>query len=144
MWLYKCMYQCMKIAEFKALQFGTKIIKDILNVTSYDRLHPGTAAQNSSQIPVRAQGFVGSPHHPGCIMIYSYHQICPALNSKPRCSNEQVVPLLGCCSDAPGSPGNCLVICGDWTFFQLNFRVQSMPEIYLKKIVALFAKIRPI
>ena len=32
--------------------------------------------------------------------------MCPALNSKPYGSNKQVVPLLGCCSDAPGSPGN--------------------------------------
>ena len=90
-------------------------------------------AQNSSQIPVGAQ----SPPHPGCIMIYSYHQMCPALNSKPYWSNKQVVPLLGCCSDAPGSLGNRLVMCGDRTYFQFNFRVQSMPEIYLEKNAAL-------
>ena len=115
--------------------------QNILNVRlcnkSYDRLHPGTVAQNSSQIPVRAQGFVGSPPHPGCIMIYSYYQMCPAVNSKPNWSNKQVVPLLGCCSDAPGSIGNSLVICGDWIFFQLNFRVQSMPEFCLEKFAAL-------
>ena len=104
---------------------------------SYDRLHPETVAQNSSQIPVGAQGFMGSLPHPGCIMIYSYHQMSPAFNSKPYWSNKQVVPLLGCCSDAPGSPGNHLVICGDQTFFQLNFQVQSMPEIYLEKNAAL-------
>ena len=80
----------MKITEFKALQF----------------------VKNSGQLPVGAQWFVGSPPHPGCIMIYSYHQMCPTLNSKPYCSNKQVVPLLGCCSDALGSPGNRLVICG--------------------------------
>ena len=37
------------------------------------RSHPGTVAQNSNQIPVGAQGFVGSPPHPGCILIYSNH-----------------------------------------------------------------------
>ena len=88
---------------------------------SYDQLHPGTAVQNSSQIPVGAQGFVGSSPCPGCIMIYSYYQMCPALNAKPYWSNEQVVPLLGCCFDAPGSPGNRLVICGDHTFFLTQF-----------------------
>ena len=30
------------------------------------------------------------------------------------------MPLLGCCSDAPGYPGKRLVICGDQTFFQLS------------------------
>ena len=104
---------------------------------SYDRLHPGTAAQNSSQIPVGAQDYLGSPPHPGCIMIYSYHRTCPTRNSKPYWSNKHVVPLLGCCSDAPGSPGNRLVICGDWTFFQLNFQVQTWAEINLEKISAL-------
>ena len=121
----------MKIAEFKALQFGTKSLRYFECNKSYDRLHPGTTAQNSSQIPVEAQGFVG------CIMIYSYHQMCLALKSKPYWSNKQVMPLLGCCSDAPGSPGNHLVICGERTFFQLNFGVQSMLEIYLVKIAAL-------
>ena len=124
----------MKIAEFKALQFGTKIIKVSWSNKSYDRLHPGTAAQNSSQIPVGAQGFVVP--HPGCI--YSYHKVCPALNSKPYWSNKQVVPLLGCCSDAPGSPGSRLVICGDGTFFQPYFWF----EIWLSKHCCTFATLR--
>ena len=50
-------------------------------------------------------------------------------------SDKQVVPLLGCCSDAPGSPANRLVICGDRTFFQLNFQVESMLETYLEKML---------
>ena len=102
---------------------------------SYDRLHPGTPAHNSSQIPVGVQGFVGSPPHPGCIMTYSYHQMCPALNS----NHTEVINRLplGCCSDGQDSPGNCLVVCGDRTFFQLNFRVQPMPEMYLERIAAL-------
>ena len=68
--------------------------QDILNITkSYDRLHPDTVAQNSTEIPVGAQGFVGSPPYPGCIVNY-YHQMCPALNSKPYWSNKQVVVLM--------------------------------------------------
>ena len=71
---------------------------------SYDGLHPETAAQNSSQIPVGAQGFVGSSPHPGCMMVSSNHQMCPALNSKPYSSNKQVVPLLGCSVLMPRAP----------------------------------------
>ena len=70
-------------------------------------------------------------------MIYSYHQMCPALNSKPYGSNKQVVPLLGCYSDAPGSPENRLVISEDRTFFQLNFWIQPKLEIFLEKIAAI-------
>ena len=69
-------------------------------------------------------------------MIYSYHQMYPALNSKPYCSKKQIVPLLGCCSDALGSQGNRLVISEDRTFFQLNFWIQKL-EIFLEKIAAL-------
>ena len=58
--------------------------------------------------------------------------MCPVLNSKPYWSNKQVVPLSDCCPDAMGSPGNRLVVCGDRTFFQLNFQVQSK-KIYLEK-----------
>ena len=123
--------------------------QDILNIT---KVMTGYIQEPRPKILVKFQsghkGFLGSPPHPGCIMIYSYHQMCLALNSKLYWSNEQVVPLLGCCSDAPGSPGNRLVICGDRTFFQLNFLGQSMPEIYLEKIAALlhtsWPKIRPI
>ena len=92
-----------------------------LGFLSYDGLHPETVAQNSSQVLVGAHGFVGSLPHCDCIMIYSYHQMCPVLNSKPCWRNKQFVPLLSCCSDAPVAPGNCLVICGDRTFFQPNF-----------------------
>ena len=102
-----------------------------------DGLHPATVTQNSCQIPVRAQGFVGSPSHPGCIMNCSYHQMCPALNSKPYWSNKQVVALLGCCSDAQGSPGNRLVICGNQTFLWPNSGSESNPEIWLKNIAVL-------
>ena len=111
--------------------------QDILNVT---KVMIGYIQELWLKILVKFQlGHQGSwfPPHPGCIMIYSYHQMCPAVNSKPYWSNQQVVPLLGCCSDAPGSPGNCLVICGDRTFFQLNFRVQSKLEIFLEKFAAL-------
>ena len=45
------MYQCMKIAEFKALQSGTKSPRYLECNKNYDSLHPGTVAQNSSQIP---------------------------------------------------------------------------------------------
>ena len=100
-------------------------------------LQPGTATQNSNQIPVGEQGFEGSSPHPGCIMIYSYHQMGTALNSKPYWTNKQVVPLLGCCSDAPGSPENRLVISGDRTFFYLNFRIQLKLEIFLEKTAAI-------
>ena len=68
---------------------------------------------------------------------YSYQQVYQALNSKPYWSNIQVVPLLGCCSDAPWSPGNRLVISGNQTFFQLHFWVQSKLEIFLEKFAAL-------
>ena len=108
--------------------------QDILNVTTVM-----TELQLKILVKfLKAQGFVCCPPHPSCIMIYSYHQMCPVLNSKPYWSNKQVVPLLGCCSNAPCSPGNRLVICGDRTFFQLNFLVQSMPEIFLEKIAVLW------
>ena len=43
------MYQCMKIAEFKSLQFGIIIIKYLECNKSFDGFYPGTAAQNSSR-----------------------------------------------------------------------------------------------
>ena len=108
---------------------------DILNVT---KVMSGYIQEPWLKIVVKFQsGHKGSPPHPGCIMIYSYRQMCPALNSKPYWSNKQVVPLLDCCSDAPSSPGNHLVISGDQTFFQLNFRIQPKLEIFLDKITAL-------
>ena len=99
-------------------------------------------AQSSSQLPVGAQWFKVSPPYPGCIMIYSYHQMWPALNSKPYWSNKQVVPLLGCCSNALGSPGNRLVISGDRTYFQLNFWIQPKLEIFLEKNCCTFTTLR--
>ena len=90
--------------------------QDILNVTwSYEGLHPGTPAQNSSQIPVRTQGFVGS--HP---ILAAWWFIPTTRCAQPLIQNhteviKKVVPLLGCCSDAPGSRGNRLVIWGDRT-----------------------------
>ena len=93
---------------------------------------------------------MGPPIHPGCIMIYSYHQICPALNSKPYLSNKQVVPLLGCCSDAQGSPGN-LVICGIKPSSNsiLGLKIEkSNPKSDWKKLPhffnTLWSKIRPL
>ena len=72
------MYQCMKIAESSVLQFGTKII--ILNVT---KAMTGYIQEPPITILVKFQlGHKGFPPDPGCIMIYSYHQMCPALNSK--------------------------------------------------------------
>ena len=59
-------------------------------------------------------------------MIYSCHQMCPALNSKPYWSNKQVVPLLGYCSDAPGSAW--WMMCGDWTFLWTNSGSESKPK----------------
>ena len=111
--------------------------QDILNVT---KVMTGYIQGPQIKILVKFQSghkFEGSPPHLGCIMIYSYHQMCPAFNSKPYWSNKQVVPLLGCCSDALGSPENRLVISGDPTFFQLNFRIQPKLEIFLEKIAAL-------
>ena len=122
MWLYNACISIWKLPNSKQFNLVQKSSRYLDCNKSYDQLHPGTAAQNSSQIPVGAQGFVGSPSLPACIMIYSYHQMCPALNSKPYWSNKQVVPHLGCRSDAPGSPENRLVICGDRTCFQLHFR----------------------
>ena len=103
MWLYNACICVWKLQNSKHFNLVQKSSRYLECNKSYDQLHPGTTAQSSSQIPVGAQGFVGSPPHPGCIMIYSYHQMCPALNSKSYWSNKQVVPLLGCCSDAPGS-----------------------------------------
>ena len=100
--------------------------QDILNVT---KVMTGYIQEPRLKILVAVQGFVGSPPHSGCIMIYSYHQMCPALNSKTYWSNKQVMPLLGCYSDAPGSLGNRLVICGDQTFFQLNFRSNGLNKL---------------
>ena len=136
MWLYNACISVWKLQNSKHFNLVQKSSRYLECNKSYDRLHRGTAAQNSSQIPVGEQGFESSPP-PGCIMIYSYHQLCPALNSNPYWSNKQVVPLLGCCSDAPGSPGNRLVISGDRTFFELNFRIQPKLEIFLEKIAAL-------
>ena len=65
--------------------------------------------------------------------------MCPALNSNPYWSYKQVVPLLSCCSDALGFPGNRLVIYGDRTFFQLNFWVQSKLEFLPGKNCCTFA-----
>ena len=135
MWLYDACFGVWKLQNSKHFSLVKKSLRYLECNKSYDRLHPGTTSQNSSQNAVEAQGFVGSPTHPGCIMIYSCHQMYPALNSKPYWSNKQVVPLLGCCSDAPVSPGNRLVICGDRTIFQLSFRVELMPEIYLEKLL---------
>ena len=112
MWLYNACIGEWKLQNLKNSNLVQKSSRYLECNKSYDRLRPGTTAQNSCQIPVGAQGFVGSPPHPGCIMIYSYHQMCPAFNSKPYWHNKQVVLLLGCCSDAPGSPGNRLVIRG--------------------------------
>ena len=55
------MYRCMKIAEFKAFNLVQKSSRSIECNKSYDRLHPGTTAQTSSQIP---EGHKGSwvPH----------------------------------------------------------------------------------
>ena len=64
-----------------------------------------------------------------------YHQMCLALNSKPQWGNKQVVTLLGCCSDTLGFAGNCLVICGDQTFFQPNFGFEIKPESDWKKLL---------
>ena len=52
----------MTIAEFKGLKFGKKSSRyfECNKSCNYDRLHPGTVAQNSSKIAVGAQGFVGS------------------------------------------------------------------------------------
>ena len=85
------MYQCMKIAEFTALHLVKKIIKIIMNVTKFViTLYPGTVAQNSHQIPVGSQGFVGSPPHPGCIMIY---EGCSgsSWNLVIKCSNVDIL-----------------------------------------------------
>ena len=83
MWLNNACISVWKLQNSKHFSLVQKSSSYLEYNKSYDRLHSGTAAQNSSQIPVREQGFVGSPPHPGCIMIYSYHQMCPALNSKP-------------------------------------------------------------
>ena len=73
-------------------------------------------------------------------------QMCPALNSNPYRSNKQVVPLLGCCSDAPGSPGNRLVILGDWTFSNSIFGSNPSSKSSWKKLLhfgnTLWPKIR--
>ena len=128
MWLYNACISIWKLKNSKHFNLVQKSSRYLECNKSYDRLHPGTTVKNSNQIPVRVQGFVGSPPHPGCKMIYSYLQMCPALNSKPHWSNKQVVPLLGYCSEAPGSPRNHLVICGDRTFFQLNFGSNPSPK----------------
>ena len=71
---------------------------------------------------------------------YSYHQMCPALNSKPYCSNKWVVPLLVCCSDAPDPPwkpsgdiwgSNLLPILGSNPTWKklLHFHNTSWPKI---------------
>ena len=54
------MYRCMKIAEFKALQFGIKLSRYLECNKSYDRLNPGTVAQNSNQIPVGAHNVLAA------------------------------------------------------------------------------------
>ena len=135
MWLYNACISVWKLQNSKHFHLVKKSSRHLECNKSYDRLHPGTVAQNSGQIPVVAQGFLGSPPHPGCIMIYSYHQMCPALHSKPYWSNKQVVPLLVCCSDALGSPGNRLVICGDRSFFQPDFRSIPSPKSDWKQLL---------
>ena len=76
-------------------------------------------------------------------MIYSYHQMCPALNLKPYWSNKHVVRLLGCCSDAPvfWCPGLPRKPSRDQTFFQPNFGFEIKPEIWLEKIAALLQQL---
>ena len=105
MWLYNACISVWKLQNSKHFNLVQKSSRYLECDKSYDWFHPGTVAQNSSRIPVGAQGFVGSPAHPGCIMIYSFHQMCPALNSKPYWSNKQAVPLLGGCSESLGRAG---------------------------------------
>ena len=135
MWLFNACISVWKLQNSKHFNLAQKSSRYLECNKSYDGLHPGTVVQNSCQIPVGAQGFVGSPSHLGCMMIYSNHQICPALNSKQYWSNKQAVPLLGCCSDAPGSPGNHLVISGDRTFFQSNFGFEIKFKSDRKKLL---------
>ena len=109
--------------------------QDILNVT---KVMTGCIQKPRFKILVKFQmGHKGLwvPHHPGCIMIYSYHRMCIA--EFKTILNKQVVPLLGCCSDAQSSPGNRLVICGERTFFQPNFGFEIKLEIRLEKLASL-------
>ena len=53
--------------------------QDILNVT---KVMTGYIQEQQLKIPVKFQSGHKGSRVPGCIMIYSYHQVCPALNSK--------------------------------------------------------------
>ena len=106
MWLYNACISVWKLQNSKHFNLVQKSSRYLKCNKSYVVLHRGAVAQNASQIPVRAQGFVGSPPHPGYIMSYSYHQMFLALNSKPYWSNKQVLPLrlLFWCPRLPRKP----------------------------------------
>ena len=137
MWLcYACIsvWELQNSKHFNSVQKSSRYLECY---KSYDGFHPGTKVQNSSRIPVGVQGFVGFPPHPGCMMIYSNCQMCPALNStKPYWSNKQVVSLLGCCSNAPGSPRKLSSDMWESNLLPTQFWVRNRARIWLEKIAA--------